>query len=117
MSATTVPRRRYRAKVSPRRGSHQPLPSRIQWDRVGRIALVLVLFAVFASYVRPAINVFETWRESSAADAQLAELKSENQRLRNRAAELKTPAAALREARKLGLVGAGEQAYVVKGLK
>lgn len=80
------------------------------------MALVLVLFAVVASYVKPALNLFETWREAGAAEERLAELKRENDRLKARAKELKTPAAALREARKLGLVGAGEQAYVVKGL-
>jgi cell division protein FtsB len=78
---------------------------------------VLVLFAVLISYVRPVINLVETWREAGAAEQQLVELKAENERLKSRAAELKTPAAALREARKLGLVGEGEQAYVIKGLK
>lgn len=81
------------------------------------MALVLVLFAVLISYIKPTVKLFETWRGASAAEERLAELKQENQRLEARAAELKTPAAALREARKLGLVGAGEQAYVVKGLK
>jgi cell division protein FtsB len=77
---------------------------------------VLVLFAVLASYVRPAIDVFETWREGNAAEQRLAELKVENERLQRRADELGTPAAAIREARELGFVAEGEQAYVIKGL-
>jgi cell division protein FtsB len=81
------------------------------------VTLVIVLFLVLASYVRPAVSLFETWREAGAAEERLAELKAENKRLQARAEELKTPAAALREARKLGMVGAGEQAYVIKGLK
>ncbi len=81
------------------------------------MALVLVLFAVLASYVRPTLNLFETWRESKVSEQRLAELEAEHKRLERRAEELKTPAAAVREARKLGLVGPGEQAYVVKGLR
>lgn len=84
---------------------------------MGRIALVLVLFAVLASYVGPIGNLVGTWRGAGAAEERLAELKRENQQLERRAAELKTSAAAIREARKLGLVGEGEQAYVVKGLE
>jgi cell division protein FtsB len=114
VSAAAHRSRRYRARVAPRRSSRRG--SRIHWDRVGRVALVLVIFAVLASYVRPAINVFDTWRESSAAETRLAELKAENERLQRRADELGTPAAAVREARKLGFVAEGEQAYVIKGL-
>ncbi len=58
MAATTVRTRRYRARVAPRSGPGGAPASRIQWDRVARIALVLVLFAVLASYVKPAINVY-----------------------------------------------------------
>jgi len=115
MAATTVRNRRYRAKVAPRSGSSRL--DRIQWDRVARIALVLVLFAVLISYIKPAINVFETWQEANASEAKLQELKAENSRLEHRAEQLNTPAAAMREARKLGMVGPGEQAYKITGLK
>lgn len=78
---------------------------------------MLVLFAVLVAYVRPVVNLVDTWRESRSADARLVELKAEKERLKRRANELKTPAAVVREARKLGLVGQGERAYVVKGLE
>ena len=45
---------------------------RIQWDRVGRVALVLVLVAILASYVRPALNFFDAWNDSKAEHASLA---------------------------------------------
>jgi cell division protein FtsB len=117
VSATTHRGRRYKARVAPRRRGGRVSGSRVHWDKVGRVALVLVLFAVLASYVRPVANLFDTWRDAGASEQRLAELEAENKRLERRAAELKTPAAAVREARKLGLVGPGEQAYVVKGLK
>ena len=116
MSATAHRSRRYRARVAPRDGS-RGAGSRIEWDKVGRVVLVLVLVFVLFSYVRPLINVFDTWRESGAAAQQLNELRAENQQLERRAKELNTPEAAIREARALGLVGEGEQAYKVEGLE
>src|SRR6201992_3723057 len=55
--------------------------SRIKWDRVGRIALVLVLFAVAYSYLNPAVDLFKTYRSTSAAKAEFHELLHENKRL------------------------------------
>jgi cell division protein FtsB len=81
------------------------------------VALVLVLFAVLASYVRPIANLVETWRGAGTAEQRLAELSAENERLQRRADQLKTPAAARREAREQALVGPGEQAYVIRGLE
>jgi len=115
MAATTVRNRRYRAKVAPRSG-----PSRIasiQWERIARIALVLILFAVLLSYVKPVINLVNTWQEAKASEQTLHDLQIENQHLQHRAEQLNTPAAALREARKLGMVGPGEQAFKITGLK
>jgi len=107
----------YRARVAPRRGGARRPASRIQWDRFGRIVLVIVLLVVLLSYIRPALHVFDTWRESKAADQRLTELKAEHEQLDKRAEALSSPAAAIREARELGMVGPGETAYTVKGLK
>lgn len=113
MAGTAHPR--YRARVVPRDGGSRA--SRVRWDRFGRIALVIVLFAVLVSYVGPTLNVFESWREARAADGRLATLKQENQKLAREAKALDEPAAAMVEARERGLVAAGEQAYVVEGLR
>lgn len=90
--------------------------SRIRWDKVGRVVLVLVLFAVLASYVSPAINFLDAWRDSRSEQANLAELRRENVQLRERIATLGGPDAAERGARKLGMVALGEGSYVVDGL-
>ena len=78
---------------------------------------MLVLFAVLLSYVKPVINLVGTWQESKAATERLQELQAENAQLEKRAKMLNTPAAAMREARKLGMVAPGEQAYKITGLK
>lgn len=112
--ATATARPRYKARVAPRSSSRA---SRVRWDRLGRVCLVLVLFAVLVSYIGPTLHVFQSWRESKVAKTRLVELKAENERLTRQAKALDSPAATMAEARKLGLVGAGEQAFVVKGLR
>lgn len=118
MSASaTASSRRYRPRVVPRTGkSRGSAASRVNWDRVGRIALTLVVFGILVAYVRPVFNLVDTWRTSTAAEAQLIELKQENEQLSRRAIALKSPSAALEEARKRGYVAPGETPYVIKGL-
>ena len=91
--------------------------ARIRWDRVGRVALLLVLVGVLALYVNPALSWFSTLSESKQRTAEVAKLERENERLRERRAELRDPKALEREARRLGMVRPGERAYVVEGLR
>jgi cell division protein FtsB len=107
---------RYRARVAPR-GERGSRSSRIRWDRLGRVVLVIVLFIVLASYVGPTLHVYNSWKESKGADARLEQLKQENTELTRKANEIESSAAVMAEARKLGLVGASEQAYVIDGVK
>jgi cell division protein FtsB len=78
--------------------------------------LVVVLFAVLASYLTPAINLVDDWRDSNAEQERLADLKRENTRLEQRAQTLEDPDAAEQKARRLGMVASGERAYVIRGL-
>ena len=95
--------------------SPRPRPA-IRWDRLGRVALLLVLAGVIALYVNPVRDWWATLNEAEARRAEVQQLQRENQRLRERRAELRDPAALEREARKLGMVKPGERAYVVEGL-
>jgi cell division protein FtsB len=98
----------YRAKPGRRRRS------RIDWDRFGRIALVLVLFAVLVSYLNPVVNLVDAWRDSHSERDRFAELARENTELSERKAALGDPEAIEREARELGMVAPGERAYVIR---
>lgn len=101
-------------RVSPRtRGGRR---TRIHWDRLGRIALVLVFFAILFSYISPAMNFFDAWRGSHSTDAQLQALQQAHERLAAKAASLKDPSAEVVEARRMGMVMNGEQSFVVKRL-
>ena len=116
MSARAQPATRYRPRPGPRARTGRRPASRVQWDKVGRVVLVLVFFAVLASYVGPAINFLDAWRDSRAERANLADLRTENAEFRRRIATLGGPDAAERAARKVGMVAAGEGSYVIRGL-
>jgi cell division protein FtsB len=117
MSARAQAARGYRMRPAPRTRRRGAPASRIRWDRVGRVALVLVLAAVLISYVSPALNFLDAWRDSRGEHASVAELREENAKLQERLAVLNSPDAAEREARRSGMVVTGEGAYVVHGLK
>lgn len=85
----------------------------MDWERLGRISLVLVLFAILVLYVNPVVNFIDAWRDSGAESEQLAELKVENRELRERAATLDVSDAAERGARMQGMVMPDERSVVI----
>ena len=89
----------------------------IRWDRLGRWALIGVFALVLYLYIGPALTWISTYKEAGRQREAVAELRAENERLKDRKAELKAPGAIEREARRLGMVRAGERAYIVEGLK
>jgi cell division protein FtsB len=72
-----------------------------------------VLFAILVLYVNPVVNFVDAWRDSRAENEQLAELKAENQELRERAATLDHSGAAERAARMQGMVLPDERSVVI----
>jgi cell division protein FtsB len=88
----------------------------VRWDRIGRIALVLVLFGVLVSYLNPLVNLVDAWSDSKAGEERLAELRQENSELQVQVREASSPLTLEREARRLGMVKPGEHAYVIRGL-
>ena len=90
--------------------------SRVRWDRVGRWLLLAVFVLIVYLYIGPTRALVETWGEAKRQRAIVAELHARNDELRTRRAELLDPAKLEHEARRLGMVRAGERAYVVRGL-
>jgi cell division protein FtsB len=88
----------------------------IRWDRVSRVALLIVLLAIVGLYIGPARSYWSTVREAKHRRAEVAQLKRENDRLRAKRAALRSTSSLEREARRLGMVRPGERAYVVKHL-
>ena len=90
--------------------------TRIRWDRLGRWALLFVLGLVIYLYIGPARNWVSTWGEARQKREEVATLRVENERLTARHDDLKRASALEREARRLGMVKAGERAYIIEGL-
>ena len=88
----------------------------IRWDRLGRWALIAVFAFVIYLYVGPAVSWVSAYKEAKIKRQDVAALKAENAQLRARRQELRSAAALEREARRLGMVKAGERAYVVEGV-
>jgi|SRR5689334_9144481 len=107
------PKRRPAARRKPaaRRGA-----SRIHWDRVGRVALTLVLAAVLYSYLNPVIDFVKTYTATTQARVRLHEAQHENTRLHWRIQHADDPLVLDAKARAQGMVAPGETPIIVHGL-
>jgi cell division protein FtsB len=112
--AATAPA--YRLRPGPRRRSGGRPASRVRWDKLGRVILVLVIFGVLASYVGPLTGLLGAYQDRSSAATELTQLRRENAALRARADSSQGPDPAQAAARRLGMVSPGEHSYFVKGL-
>lgn len=88
----------------------------MRWDRVGRVALLVVLLVVALAYVGPARSLLSTWQTANAKHAQLRDLQREHAVLLQRLHQLRDPRVVQAEARRLGMVRPGERSYVIQGL-
>ena len=104
-------RRPARRRPGARRGA-----SRIHWDRLGRIALTVVLFFVLYSYLNPAIDFVKTYTATTEAKAKLHEVQRENTRLHWSLQHADDPIYLNARARAQGMVAPEEIPYVVHGL-
>jgi hypothetical protein len=107
---------RVRPRPRPRARTRGSATSGIRWDRVGRLALLGVLFVIVILYVSPVMHWIEQSRTASHERSQVRSLQAEHDMLEARLRDLHRPGAVEREARKLGMVAPGEKPYVVQGM-
>jgi len=88
----------------------------VPWERLARAALLCVLLALLYLYLSAGVHLFSTWRQESRDDATVHTLQRERTRLAQRRADLLRPETVELQARRLGMIKPGEQAYVVSGL-
>jgi cell division protein FtsB len=88
---------------------------RVRWDRVGRVALLVVLTVVAGLYVQDALTYLATRSQAQAQQAIVKRLQRDNAALAREQQSLHDPATIQREARALGMVLPGERPYVVTG--
>jgi cell division protein FtsB len=90
--------------------------SGIRWDRVGRMALLVVLVGIMSLYIGPLHSYWSTRHEAQAKRNEVQRLQREHVRLSERRAALRSKGTLEKEARRLGMVRPGERAYSVSGL-
>jgi cell division protein FtsB len=83
----------------------------IQWQKVGRLALLFTLFVIVLLYIRPVAHWVQQRSTAAHSEADLRDLQRENDRLEARLRQLSGTGAVEREARKMGMVRQGERPY------
>ncbi|MGD1057239.1 MAG: hypothetical protein ABR992_07475 [Solirubrobacteraceae bacterium] len=105
---SSIPASRSRLKAPP--------VGRVQWDRLGRLAMLCVLIALVYLYVSAGLHMLSTWRQSSHDSAAVASMEREHRLLVHQHEALSAPGTLEAEARQLGMMRKGEQQYVISGL-
>jgi cell division protein FtsB len=75
-----------------------------------------VMVAIAYLYLSAGMRLWSAWGESKRDSAQVRVLERQNQVLRQQHTALASPGTVQAEARRLGMIHAGEQSYVVSGL-
>lgn len=88
----------------------------IRWDRVGRMALLVVLVGIVALYIGPLQSYWSTRSQAAVKQQDVQRLERENARLKERRVALRSKGVLEQEARKRGMVMKGERPFVVRGL-
>ncbi len=88
----------------------------VRWDRIGRLALLLVGLLLIYLYINPLRTYLSTWQEARTKRAEVSELQREHSQLVKRSRELRAASSIETEARRLGMVKRDERAYVIRGL-
>ena len=78
--------------------------------------LLVALFAVVISFLGPATKYVRTWQLARETRAQVRQLKTDNEHLRQEAKLLRDPQQVQLRARQLGMARPGERVYVVRNL-
>jgi pyridoxine/pyridoxamine 5'-phosphate oxidase len=88
---------------------------RVRWERLGRIALLVVLGAVVAVYAEHAVSYFSTRSQNARQQAIVRTLERRHAQLLGRERALRNATTVVRRARQLGMTRTGEQSYVITG--
>lgn len=104
------------ARRAPARRASPPR-TRIRWERKLRAVMLIVLALVSYIGIRAMVTLVQTHSQARHELNLVSELARQHHRLEFRQQQLDKRSTIMREARSLGMVGAGEKPYVVTGLK
>ena len=120
-SATASPRRQTPPRTAaapaprPRRVPLRSSVVRVRWERVGRVALLVVLVAVIGLYAEHTLSYLSTHAQAARQQAIVNRLTRQNRALAAQRTALSNPATIVQDARELGMVRPGEQPYAITG--
>src|ERR1700730_14561569 len=97
------------------RGS-QAAVTRVHWGRLGRLAMLAVLIALLYLYLSAGIHMLSTWGQARRDRADVVTMEREHERLVGQRETLGRRGTLEVEARRLGMIKASEQPYIVSGL-
>ncbi len=112
---STRPRTTRRPAPKPRRVALRSSVVRVRWERVGRVALLVVLAVVVGLYAEHAFSYLVTRSQAGHQQAIVNQLTRQNTALAAEQKSLEDPAIIVRDARALGMVRPGEQSYAITG--
>ena len=75
-----------------------------------------VMMAILYLYLSAGVRLFSAWGESKRDNVQAGVLERQHKALQQQHALLSSPGTVQAEARRLGMIRPGEQAYIVSGL-
>jgi cell division protein FtsB len=78
--------------------------------------MLCVMVALVYLYLSAGIRLLSSWGEAKRDSAQVRVLERQSRTLRQQHATLASPTTVQEEARRLGMIRPGEQAYIVSGL-
>jgi hypothetical protein len=88
----------------------------VRWDRLGHLAMLLVLAALLYLYLSAGIHILSTWQQERKDNAAVRALESEHRALVGKHEALRRQGTVEIEARALNMMGKGEQPYIISGL-
>jgi hypothetical protein len=88
----------------------------VRWDRLGRMAMLLVLGVLVYLYLSAGIRMLSTWRQARSDSSAVTAMEHEHLLLTRQHEALGKQATLEAEARRLGMMHMGEQQYIVSGL-
>jgi cell division protein FtsB len=107
-------------RVRPHRGPRllitRSAATRVRWDRVGRVGLLIVLGVVVVLYFEHTLSYISTRQEAGRESGIVQKLVRDNAGLMRQEKSLTDPATIQKDARALGMVRPGERPYVITGL-
>lgn len=106
---------RPRGRASPRRVPLRNPIVRVRWERLGRIALLVVLVAVVGLYAEHAISYLSARSQNARQQAIVDRYTRANRALEAQTRSLNQPDTIVRLARGLGMIRSGEQPFDITG--